>query len=269
MDKRKILSASSAILDKAAGLGASLAGFAAVRDLKSAPGFVLAPRIVGVNKGVGTRDNPDGVDPGVVQWPEHAKSVLVIALEHPKEKPEMDWWFGKISPPGNKVLMEIVKELCQWTKETFDINVFHFPYHIEKGGIFLKDAAVLAGLGCIGRNNLLVTPRYGPRVRLRAMALDVDIPSTGPIGFDPCRMCDDICRRACPQKAYEKILYTRDSHGQTLLPGRDGMYARPVCNDQMQKDIDSARQEATGESDVPVKIIRYCRNCELTCPVGR
>ncbi|WP_022664244.1 hypothetical protein [Desulfospira joergensenii] len=269
MSNRKLLSASSAILEKAGELGASLAGFAGVEDLRSAPGFTLAPQLPGVDEGVGTRDNTTGMGPGRVQWPENARSVLVIGLEHPKEKPEMDWWFGRISPPGNKLLMGIIRELCRWTLETLEINVFHFPYHIEKGGIYLKDAAVLAGLGCIGRNNLLITPRYGPRVRLRAMALDVPMPSTGPMGFDPCRICDDLCRRACPRKAYEETLYTPEAYGQSILPGRDGTYARPVCGRQMQKNIDSAKEEKADGFDAPVKIIRYCRNCELACPVGR
>ena len=97
----------------------------------------------------------------------------------------MDWWFGLISPPGNTILVQIVKELCEWIPKIFDIEVFHFPYHVEHGGIYLKDAAVMAGLGCIGRNNLLVTPEFGPRIRLRAMALSVPMPSTGPIAFDP------------------------------------------------------------------------------------
>ncbi len=208
------------------------------------------------------------LDPGEVQWPELTKSVLVIAVEHPKDKPEMDWWFGLVSPPGNKILMEIVKSLCEWIPETFNIEVFHFPYNIEHGGIYLKDAAVMAGLGCIGRNNLLVTPDFGPRIRLRAMALNMPMPSTGPISFDPCRMCENLCRKTCPQKAFDKKFYASKKYSQTILPAGDGFYARPTCNQQMQKNIDSARNETAEGSEKPVKIIKYCRNCEMTCPVG-
>jgi hypothetical protein len=57
------------------------------------------------------------------------------------------------------------------------------PYRVEHGGTLFKDAAALAGLGTIGKNNLVITPEYGPHVRLKAMFLDVDLEPTGPIGF--------------------------------------------------------------------------------------
>ncbi|MBU2628273.1 MAG: epoxyqueuosine reductase [Proteobacteria bacterium] len=269
MDNKKILSASSAILRKAKKLGAPLAGFANVKDLKIAPSFTFAPQMPVTGKEINIRESEMALDPGEVHWPEHAKSVLVVAVEHPKEKPEMDWWFGLISPPGNKILIKIVKGLCEWIPEIFNIEVFHFPYHIEHGGIYLKDAAVMAGLGCIGRNNLLVTPDFGPRIRLRAMALNVPMPSTGPTAFDPCGMCGDLCRKTCPQKAFDKKLYSSEVYDQTILPARDGVYARSTCNRQMQKNIDSARNETAEGLEKPVKIIKYCRNCEMSCPVGK
>ena len=220
-------------------------------------------------KEIGFRESEIELDPGEVGWPEFAKSVLVVALEHPKEKPEMDWWFGLTSPSGNKILVQIVNGLCAWITQNYDIAVFHFPYHVERGGIYLKDAAVLAGLGCIGRNNLLVTPDFGPRIRLRAMALSAHMPSTGPIAFDPCRMCGVLCRKACPQKAFDKKRCTTEDYGQKTLPAGDGFYMRTVCNQQMQKNNDSAKRETLEGFENPVKIIKYCRNCEMSCPVGK
>jgi epoxyqueuosine reductase len=35
-------------------------------------------------------------------------------------------------------------------------------YKVEEAGMFLKDAATLAGLGIIGKNNLLITPEFEP-----------------------------------------------------------------------------------------------------------
>jgi epoxyqueuosine reductase len=58
----------------------------------------------------------------------------------------------------NKLLFNAVKALCEWIPAYFNFNVFYFPYFIEQGGNYLKDAAVMAGSGCIGRNNLVVTP---------------------------------------------------------------------------------------------------------------
>ncbi|SMC63285.1 epoxyqueuosine reductase [Desulfocicer vacuolatum DSM 3385] len=269
MNQSDIIAASSAILRKAKNLGAHLSGFAAVDDLRTAGAFTFAPKMPGAGQGVGTRESDMELNPGEVNWPDHARSILVIAVEHPREKPEMDWWFGRISPPGNKILVNIVNELCEWIPNTFEIKPFHFPYHVEKGGIYLKDAAAMAGLGCIGRNNMLVTPEFGPRVRLRAMALDIAVPSTGPTGFNPCSQCGDICRNACPQNAFGKTMYTARKYGQTVLPARDGTYARPTCNQQMEKNIALAKEESGQGFDKPVKIIKYCRVCEQSCPVGK
>ena len=269
MTHKKTLQISSALHEKAKEFGASLAGFAAVEDLKSAPSFTFAPKMPGAGEGVGTRENKLGLKPGEVLWPENAKTVMVIAVHHPENEPEMDWWFGKVDPPGNRVLAAVVKQLCEYIPEKFGVNVVHLPYHVEKGGIFLKDASVLAGLGCIGKNNILVTPEYGPRVRLRALTLDEALPSTGPCGFDPCKDCEQWCRKACPRHAFDKKIYNADDYGQEILPAREGVYSRPDCNQQMDKDIGVAKEQVVEGFEQPVKVIKYCRRCELSCPVGK
>jgi epoxyqueuosine reductase len=78
----------------------------------------------------------------------------------------------------------------------------------KRGGIFLKDAAVLVGLGCIGRNNLLLTPELGSKVRLLAMLLEAELAPTGPIDFYPCEGCEEFCRKACPQNAFGETVFS-------------------------------------------------------------
>ena len=263
------LQMSSHLIRKAKELGADLAGLASVRDLKTAPSFTFAPQMPGAADGIGSRKSDLGLKPGEVLWPEHAKTVLVIAVHHPEDQLEMDWWFGKIDPPGNRILAKVIRELCSWISERFKETTFHLPYHVEKGGIFLKDAAVLAGLGTIGKNNILVTPEFGPRVRLRALTLDVHLPSTGPREFDPCGICQELCRKACPQQAFSRKIYAEEEYNQKILPGRTGEFARPVCNRQMDIDNDVAQEQQVEGLDNPVRVIKYCRKCELICPVGK
>lgn len=269
MTKLSALQLSSALLGKAEELGADLSGFASVEDLKRAPSFSFAPQMAGAGDGIGSRKNDMGLQPGEVFWPESARTVMVIAVHHPEEQPEMDWWYGRVDPPGNKVLARVVRELCNWLNTTFQVDVVHLPYHVERGGTYLKDAAVLAGLGTIGKNNILVTPQFGPRVRLRALTLNADLPTTGPAAFDPCRQCDEPCRRACKQKAFAEKIYSGEQYGQTILPGRDGVFSRPTCNLQMEEDNNTASEQQVEGFDSPVKIIKYCRRCELACPVGK
>lgn len=264
-----LLNISSAILARAKDLGASLAGFARIDDLRHAPSFTFAPKMPDAGKGIGTRKTNAGLKPGEAAWPDNARTALVIAVAHPGDAPEMDWWFGRKDPPGNRILARVCRELCPWIEETFGIGTVHLPYHVEKGGTYLKDSAVMAGLGCIGKNNILVTPEYGPRVRLRALTLDTDLPSTGPGDFDPCTDCMEFCRRACPQDAFQPGYYTAQAYGQDILPGRDGGFIRPACNTRMELDNDAAEEQMVEGADAPVKIIKYCRRCELACPVGK
>jgi epoxyqueuosine reductase len=225
MDTDQVLSRQ--ILDKATTLGASLAGLVPLSALRE-PTRVLADRC-GLSA--------------------ERASLLVLALKHPDAEPELDWWGeGPGGTKGNRRLIAISRQLKRFLSE-FDVGAHPLPYHPWKGGVLLKDAAVLAGLGCIGDNNLLITPPYGTRVRLRAILLDLQTePEPGP-AFAPCTTCDHSCWRACPQQAFSS-----------------GAYEKAPCARQMELDETnaSARTQAQGN---PVSIA-YCRACELACPVS-
>lgn len=259
----------SAVLKEGRNLGASLAGLASVESLKKEPSTRVVPFIPAGS--YGSEESPYSLKPGEVRWPEGGKTAVVLAVEHPEQKPEMDWWYGMIDPPGNRVLKNIVKELRAWINRQWpEVKVWPITYHIEKGGIFLKEAARLAGLGVIGRNNLLVTPEYGSRVRLRSLIVGVDLPPTGPTDFDPCGTCDGYCLQSCPARAFDKIVLTEEQTGEKLLPGRIGNYCRANCARIMEKNEQEAVLESAPEiSPEPVGIIKYCRNCEINCPIGR
>jgi epoxyqueuosine reductase len=179
------------------------------------------------------------------QWPDDAKSLLVIALKHPGSRPELDWWH-KGNTDGNRELIKIARLVSRDIREKFTIDPLPLPYHVERGGVFLKDAAVLAGLGVIGRDNLFIHKLWGPRVRLKAILIQEEIAPFNPLrDFDPCATCGAPCLKSCPQDAFE-----------------NGEYQISKCMIQMDKDI-----ENSGDPDV--QVVKYCRACELSCPVGR
>ena len=159
-------------------------------------------RLEDVLNGPSCHAKPDGEwttslsnDAAVMQWPPDARTVLVLGLHHPEDRPRLDWW-ERGNTWGNKVLMERSESLKTWLEETHGLKACPLPYHLEKGGLFLKDAAVLAGLGVIGRSNLLLHPDWGPRIRLRALLIQGDLQPSQPLeGFSPCSNCDLLCRR--------------------------------------------------------------------------
>lgn len=190
---------------------------------------------------------------GGIEFPERAKSVLVLALAHRENEPELDWWGVKGGTVGNQRLQRILENLKQWLNKEYHIHVQLLPYQVEHGGIFLKDAAVLAGLGIIGANNLLVTPELGPRVRLRALFLNIEVTSTEKSVFSPCDTCNMPCRRSCPRNAFSS-----------------GSYNRELCAEQMKEDeANRVIIKHTSQNGSPEVRIQYCRACELACPIGK
>lgn len=264
------LDLSSVILEKAHEFGASCAGIANLRELKKAPAFVMMPQRPHMDR-VGAVLNQTGLPEGEVLWREGMRSALVIAVSHPEDEQVLDWWVDGKAPAGNRKLIQILDKLCAFLHEAYpQVRTFPLPYHVEKGGIWLKDAAAAAGLGVVGKNNLLITPQYGPRIRLRAMLLSEDLPSSGPLAWDPCQGCRMPCRAACPQNAFQAQVYRPDDYrGLEQLPGRDGGYDLRRCDVQMGEDISRKTHEvldsANGEE---VSVVRYCRRCEFACIVG-
>jgi epoxyqueuosine reductase QueG len=69
----------------------------------------------------------------------------------------------------------------------------------QKGHISHKHIGVAAGVGWIGRNNLLVHPRFGARVRYNTVLTTMDLTAGEPVGFG----CGDCfaCVSVCPASA--------------------------------------------------------------------
>ena len=280
-----------AIVAQAKSLGASVAGVADVAPLKESPSHRIYPKI-GMDPEVRWQDAPDEVKNHEVEWPADAVSAVVIGVVHPVDQPELDWYDGK-GTPGNRILIGIAKQLSEWLEETFSVKTYRPPYFIEKGGVFLKDSAVMAGLGCIGKNNIVITPEYGPRIRWRALLMNRTAEATGPLDFDPCDGCDQPCRKACPVGAFDDTVYSSSALGQSILPGINGTYDRVTCNTKMSRDVEDAAMAMAASDEEREDIlwtmnafeevvmalpkgdgepqygVKYCRRCELSCPVGR
>ena len=232
------------IVNKAKALGASLAGIAAIDDLKASPSYAVYDQRPFYEEYTG------------VKWREEHKSVLVWALVHPASEPVLDWWSMKVPgfTPGNRVMRMQSRKLRIWLGEELGIKALSLPYQIEYGGAFLKDCAHLAGLGVIGKNNLVVTPEFGTRVRLRGIFMEAELEPTGPIDFDPCHGCDRPCHRSCPRGAF-----------------RSGAFERTLCkkeNDQREADREIIDGSIMGIEEAS-KVSKPCRYCEFACPVAQ
>ncbi|MDO9540617.1 MAG: hypothetical protein Q7J09_11540 [Methanocalculus sp.] len=166
-------------------------------------------------------------------------TYIILGLFHDPAMPEMDYWEEGSGTPGNRQLGAIGRAIVRWLRETHGIEAELIPYQLYDGGIYLKDTALLAGIGTMGRNNQVLVPGYGPRIRFRAVWADIESDPPATITSEPpCRRCAGHCRRACPMGAFET-----------------GGFSRERCMQRM--DADKGRNSET---------IDHCRACELACP---
>lgn len=173
------------------------------------------------------------------------QTVIVLALQ--MADPLLDLWLhappdsgaGRMST-GRAFEDEILRGICYRIVvflERKGIGAKVVPY---KPGLYLKDAAVLAGLGIIGKNNLLITPKYGPRVRLRALVPEAELPPGDVIKENPwCTNCE-LCIEACPVNALE-----------------GGRYSRELC-----LTCALHRRKLSPYAEL------WCTRCASACPVG-
>ena len=115
--------------------------------------------------------------------------------------------------------------------------------------------AIDAGLGQLGRNGLIVTPEYGPCVRLCKVFTDLPLEPDGPVDFglsDFCRTCTR-CSDACEGEA---ISSSREPSFETACPSnRPGIERWAVNADRCY--------------DFWIRNTAACSNCIAACPFTR
>lgn len=110
----------------------------------------------------------------------------------------------------------------------------------DSGVLSHKPAAVLAGLGAIGKNGLLITPEFGPRVRLVTLITNAPLVCFSGKMPEPGEVCGscDLCLGSCPVGAISFDAESRESA------------------------IDKVKCRR-------VMLTNQCALCQAICPLGR
>lgn len=81
------------------------------------------------------------------------------------------------------------------------------PLTVEESGIWgllsLKHAAVSAGLGAFGRNELVFNEKYGSRLRFGAVVTTAGLEPSPLVDGEPCPPGCTACFKSCPFNAFE------------------------------------------------------------------
>jgi epoxyqueuosine reductase len=114
--------------------------------------------------------------------------------------------------------------------------------------------AIDAGLGELARNGLLITPTYGPRVRLAKVLTDLPLIPDKPIEFgvwDFCMTCEK-CAQKCPSQS---IMHGQPTERPNNISNREGLLRWPI-----NAETCLAFWAANGTD---------CSNCIRTCPFNK
>lgn len=175
-----------------------------------------------------------------------------------------------------------------------DMPIFVGPLKFEY--ILHPDrAAVAAGLGELGWNNLLITPENGPRQQIgiivTSMELDYDRPYDGPRLCDPesCHVCSDVCpMSAVPAYGGESddtsvagkpvscAHINSNACAVASMAFRSEFAPKGKVPDLILNDNPSDEELAQAYASKPFSANtidhfpkHYCNKCMLYCPVGR
>jgi len=142
------------------------------------------------------------------------------------------------------------------------------------GDFSLRHAAIAAGLGNLGRHNLVIHPKMGSRVVFTTVITNLDLPSDPPVIEKLCTDCN-VCVESCPAGALDgegktddmKCLKNSQPYGIGSAIRFWTKFAESTTEDQkkMVKDVNFWRLYQAGF----IGFQYFCFNCFKSCPVGQ
>ncbi|MDA8402916.1 MAG: 4Fe-4S binding protein [Desulfobacteraceae bacterium] len=220
-----------------------------------------------------------------------AKSVIVMAVAHSLGSvysPDIMLW-TRSKMQTSRLLDETAEKIGrQLEREGFlalpisaDKPVAIFKHNPETGKKFrqtralgflsLKHAAVSCGMGEIGKNNLLLTPEFGPHQRLCAIVTEAVLEPDDRQELKLCKNCRR-CVEACPSGALKDGGYDVDpcfvywSYGFKRLPPAS-FREWPGYISMLRRHM--KRRDLLVESgQTYITDVDNCIECMRACPVG-
>ena len=181
---------------------------------------------------------------------------LLSSYPPPEDLPsaEMSKFKGRIAAYAlqrdyHEVLRERLDQLAKMINELAGDDIETYLC-IDSAPILEKGYAHKAGLGWIGRNSLLLHPKYGSWTYLSELLISLDLEPDLPYEGDGCGDCQ-LCVRACPTQA--------------ILPDRsiDARRCLSYLTIENRGEIPEEFRKAVGNR------IFGCDQCQSVCPVNK
>jgi epoxyqueuosine reductase len=155
----------------------------------------------------------------------------------------------------NARLDDITARIVAWIeRQGFNASAIPASHIAEErnllGSLSHKAVARMAGIGWQGKSLLIVSPQYGPRIRLATVITDMPLTVDQPIR-NRCVACNE-CSKACPVSAIRNV--STDSRYES----RDVALHLERCADRTLK-----------MKAMPGIGVRACGLCVKACPFGK
>jgi epoxyqueuosine reductase QueG len=146
-----------------------------------------------------------------------------------------------------------------------------------KGEICWRSAGVAAGLGFLGKNNLLVTNTFGPRVRVGGVLTNYPLPHFKKEdgvddGSTACKDCS-ACLDSCPTGALAEFTVNKKKCGDYIFSY--GLRRFSGFMDELLGAGEKEREELLKSAvmrelwqNFMTGCYYYCWECQSSCPVG-
>ena len=191
MKDKKIL-----ILNYCKDLGLDMVGMTDVRRISELQDFLICRKEKGYENEFEEKDIEKRINIGkVCDW---GKVIISIAFPYMFNfKLEDKIYFSKYTQGKDyhRVVGEYLKSVCCFIENIGG----KAEYFVDSNCLPERYIAKLCGVGFIGKNNMLITEKYGSYVFLGEIITDLPLPKDNE-KINKCGQCD-LCLRACPTKA--------------------------------------------------------------------
>jgi epoxyqueuosine reductase len=156
---------------------------------------------------------PEGFHPKDIY--KKCKTVIVFAKTIPKGSLYASS-FVPYSHLGSLIIQEVDNLTVKFVRKLEELGIGAVPIPSDdpyeywesdrlygRAILSLRHAGHLAGLGILGKNNLLINDKYGNMIQLGAILVNIDLEGDPIVEYEGCPEDCEICLNSCPKGALD------------------------------------------------------------------
>jgi epoxyqueuosine reductase len=187
------------IKDYSSSLGLDAIGFCKCRVFDELKPFYEERRNKGLENEFEEKDIAKRINP--FYYMEEGKTIISVAFPYLFSTDAQDESYFSVYTLGNdyhSVVKEYLKRICSYIENLGGKAM----YFVDSNSLPERYIAYLSGIGFIGKNNMIITEKYGSYVFLGEIITDLEIEADNPIQ-SKCGDCT-CCIKECPTKSINK-----------------------------------------------------------------